>query len=208
MSPWITAVGLFGSAANTASSHLGSSAASLAIQPRSPPAAAVESVETAFATSSHFLPPVVTSVSAWSAIFFAAAFCSSVGSVLPSLTSGRTPMIQAWRCSGVVDSSAIFASIWSGVTLTPASLARSAWIRPSISCSRTWGASVWVWACCWSDWICVWPWELVRRPAATAAVIRACCCWSRQTSIDAASLKSSRVIVWPPTVAAAARCSP
>jgi hypothetical protein len=29
------------------------------------------------------LPPVVTSTRAWSAIFFAAAFCSSVGSVLP-----------------------------------------------------------------------------------------------------------------------------
>ena len=203
----MTSVGLFGSAANSASSHLGSSAASLSIQPRSPPVAADESVETAFATSSHVLPPVI-SASAWSAIFFAAAFCSSVGSVLPASTSGRTAIIQAWRSSGVVDSSAIFASIWSSVTVMPASLARSAWIRPSISCSRTCGASVWVWACCWSDWICVWPWELVRRPAATAAWIRACCCWSRQTSIDAASLNSSFVIVWPPTVAAGARWSP
>ena len=103
----MTAVGAFGSAAKTASSHFGSSAASSVIQPRSPPVEADASVDTDLATSSHFLPPVVTSIRAWSAIFFAASFWAWVGSVAPSSISGSTAMIQAWRSSGVVDSSTI-----------------------------------------------------------------------------------------------------
>ena len=115
----MTAVGLPCSAANTASSNFGSSTASSSIQPRSPPVALEASVETDLATSSHVLPPVVTSARAWSAISFAAAFWASVGSSLPSSTCGATAMIQAWRSSGVVDSSTILASICSGVTVMP-----------------------------------------------------------------------------------------
>ena len=75
-----------------------------------------------------------------------------------------------------------------------------------MSRSRTSGYSDSVDACWLSDWIACWPSALVMRPAETAAWMRACCCWSRQTSIPAWSAKSSRVIVCPPTVAAAARC--
>ena len=87
------------------------------------------------------------SASAWSAIFFAAAFWASVESVLPWSMTGETVMTQAWRCSGVVDSATIFASICSGVAVIPSSLAMPAWIRASISFSMTIGASVWVPAC-------------------------------------------------------------
>jgi len=80
----MTAVGVFGWAAkravSRASSVLGSS---LAIQPMSPPVAAVAvSVETALATSSQALPPW-RSLSAWSALALAAVFCASVGSTAP-----------------------------------------------------------------------------------------------------------------------------
>ena len=54
------------------------------------------------------------------------------------------------------------------------------------------------------DWACCW----VIRPAATSELIRFTCCCSRNASTCARSLNWSLVIVWPSTVAAAARCWP
>ncbi len=116
-------------------------------------------------------------------------------------------MIQAWRSSGVVDSSTILASICSGVTVIPISAARPAWIRASMSRSITTGASWSVPAAELSVWVCCDASALVIRPDATSAFTRAIACWIRQTSMAPRSAKSSRVIVWPFTLAAGARCS-
>ena len=206
-SPSMTAVGVLGSAANTASSHFGSSAASSVIQPRSPPPAAEASVETDLATSSHFLPPVVTSASA------------CLGLLLRGGLLRRGRLVRAVVDLGVDRDDPGVALLGRGRLLDDLGVDL---LRGDGDALRRREVSL--------DLAVDQPFEHERReilargllaerlrrllalgarhpPAWTAAWMRACCCWSRQTSIWACSVKSSRVIVWPPTVAAAERWS-
>ena len=69
------------------------------------------------------------------------------------------------------------------------------------------------WPCESSTWLLIavtrdWPSADVRRPAATSALTRFACCWSRKISTFARSRNWSFVIVCPSTVAAAARWVP
>ena len=94
------------SSLNSAASQAGSSDAVSSIQPRSPPFAFVESVDTDFATSSNGFPALIEA-RASSAAFFASALAAAVGSVWPVATVGSTAITQMCRSSLRVFSSRI-----------------------------------------------------------------------------------------------------
>ncbi len=204
--PRITSVRPLVSSLKTAASQSVSSDEVVSIQPMSPPLVLDASVETAFASSSNVLPPLIAA-RASSAFFLAASFWASVGSVLPVSTAGVTAISQAWRSSLRVLSSTTRWSICSGVRTIPSSAPSFAWRAVSISFSTI----VVLKAPCESSsslLIAVtrdWASAAVRRPAAASALIRLASCWRRKTSTDARSMNWSFVIVWPSTDAAGAR---